>query len=191
MRPSFSHRAHALALLLSLAAFRSAPAALAAQLSPTTLSIQAGAALGNPDFRGVGLAAGLELGLLDDVSAVGQWTGWTQWNCSTLLDAPSNCRIKGARFAELGLRYRFASDGGVRPFAGAGVGLHSHRAEQSLDDDRGLAISLTAGVDTRVRGPVSVRLSLTHHETVDRDLRDTYGSAVRFTGIQVGLALAL
>jgi hypothetical protein len=131
-----------------------------------------------------------EVGVFHHLRVVAQWTNWQALAGCSVQDAPSECNAH-ANLWELGLRQGIGVAPQVAPYIGAGFGLYRRRT--SFDDDPTYSpyLSIEAGIDTRVRAPLTIRLSAVHQELFDDQVEEIYSAGIRFTGVLVGIGLAV
>lgn len=183
-------RARSRTLFLSLLLLVAWPCGSTAQVRWRALNFQAGVAFGPTKFAGAGLSFAGELGVHDPLRVFAQWTDWQALGSCAVLHAASECNVD-AHLWELGLRYGLDIGEKVAPFVGAGLGMYRRRSGSNSDPSTSPILSVAAGLDIRVTAPVAIRLSLTHQEVLDGELRDRYGTGVRFTGLLAGLGVAV
>jgi hypothetical protein len=165
------------------------PAGSSAQTRWRSATLQAGLAHGSTNFDGLGLSVAGEVGVFRDLRVVAQWTNWQALAGCSVQDDSSECNAHASLW-ELGLRQGLGVAPRVAPYVGAGFGLYRRRlGDQSPTYSP--YISIGAGFDIRVGGLTIIRLSVVHQELFDDRIEQHYRSGVRFTGILLGIGLAV
>ncbi len=178
-----------LTLFLLLTLVFSNPQGISGQERWRAVHVQAGLAHGSGDFIGLGASVTAELGISGTLRAFVQLTDWGALGSCQVEDALSPCNAK-ADLWELGVHQGLGVSERVAPFVGGAVGLH-RRQGGGNPSTSSVAFSLSAGLDIAVAHPITVRLSMVHQEVIDARLEERYGVGIRFTGILVGLGVAV
>lgn len=164
------------------------PLALHAQPPTRALTIQPGIGFGTSDFGGLGLAIAGEIAVGSRLRLYGQWTDWEVFAGCGVADAPSECNTEAHLF-EVGGRLGLAEGGRLAPYIGAGAGLYHRGFPEGVPTSNSALGSVTAGIDIRVGDPLTVRISIVHHEVFDDSLTELYDERVRVTGLLIGLGI--
>jgi hypothetical protein len=149
---------------------------------------QAAIVRGAGHFSGIGANATMEMGVRRSLRAYIGVADWNAFGSCTVTDAVSACGEK-AESLEIGLRGSLGASSRVAPFLGGGLGLY--RLDGSLyERAHAFTVTMSAGIDIMVSAPLTVRVSLVHQEVPSQPVRDRLGTALRFTGFQVGIGFA-